>query len=205
MCYSRSGWEEGGYDNGKCANFPLDGDCASFSSSCCCFLHHLCHFIFRGRHSFSALLATTLFHFLTLNCLKYYTFKRAYSREVWWYLVPIKIGQKKTIWQPRRSTPTTMFLRFRYFQYCYSNFSSIEDVEKCPNRGGLKNNLNNLFFTSFWIPNLNTRNIGRKKFRDHKCVLYSSYYVTYMRFEEIEEAPSSSRGEKKDLDQIPFL
>jgi hypothetical protein len=79
-------------------------------------------------------------------------------------------------------------------QYCYSNFSSIEDVEKCPNRGGLKNNLKNLFFTSFWIPNLNTRNIGRKKFRVHKCVLYSSYYVTYMRLEEIEEAPSSSRG-----------
>jgi hypothetical protein len=23
-------------------------------------------------------------------------------------------------------------------QYCYSNFSSIEDNEKCPNRGGFK-------------------------------------------------------------------
>jgi hypothetical protein len=23
-------------------------------------------------------------------------------------------------------------------QYCYSNFSSIEDVEKCPNRGGFR-------------------------------------------------------------------
>jgi hypothetical protein len=34
-----------------------------------------------------------------------------------------------------------------------------------------------------------------KRILAHKCVIYSIYYVTYVRLEEIEEAPSSSRGE----------
>jgi hypothetical protein len=37
-----------------------------------------------------------------------------------------------------------MHLAFYYMQWCQTNFSSIEDVENCQNRGGFRQNIESI-------------------------------------------------------------